>query len=73
MCNETHPHHYVLGVGIVGEGAVVKHDLVEHLGADLRDLGAVVAQVPVFGDDRLAQGDGDLARSLLLACTESGN
>lgn len=64
-----HPHHYVLGVRIVGEGAVIKHDLVEHLGGDLRDLGAVVAQVPVFGNHRLAQRDGGLARSLLLANT----
>lgn len=31
------PHHYILRVGVVGEGAVIKHDLVEGLGADLSD------------------------------------
>lgn len=66
MSNETLPYHDVLGVGVIGEGAVIKHDLVEHLGADLCDLGAVVAQVLVFGDHGLTQSDGRLARSLLL-------
>lgn len=32
------PHHYILRVGVVGEGAVVEHDLVECLGAYLGDL-----------------------------------
>lgn len=71
VSNSTYSHHYILGVGIIGERAVIKHDLVEHLGADLGDLWAVVAQVLVFGDHRLAQWDGRLARSLLLVYTES--
>lgn len=35
---KLHSHHYILRVGIIGEGAIIKHDLVERLGADLSDL-----------------------------------
>lgn len=35
---ETQSHHYILRVGVVGEGAVVEHDLVEGLGTDLSNL-----------------------------------
>ena len=59
-------HHYVFRERVVAEGAVVEHDLVEGLRGDLGDLGAVVAEVLVFGDHRLAQCDVFLASRLLL-------
>lgn len=38
VSNETQSHHYILRVGVIGKGAVVKHDLEESLGTDLSNL-----------------------------------
>lgn len=69
---QINTHHNILRVGIIRERAVIKHDLVEGLRGDLCDSRAVVTQVLVFGDHCLAQGEGWLARSLVLAETGRG-
>lgn len=50
-------YHYVLGIEIVTEGAVVEVDLVEGLGGEPDHLALVEAPVLVLADDLLARGD----------------
>lgn len=50
-------YHYVLGIKVVTEGAIVKVDFVEGLGGESDHLTLVEAPVLVLANDLLAGGD----------------
>lgn len=50
-------YHYVLGIKVVTEGAIIKVDFVEGLGGESDHLALVEAPVLVLADDLLAGRD----------------
>lgn len=50
-------YHYVLGIKVVAEGAIIKVDFIEGLGSESDHLTLVEAPILVLADDLLASSD----------------